>query len=247
MERHIKWQSNGNLTQIVKPGTMRFLDFARLQLAKGEQYSASTGDREWVLDIFSGIASVTVEGPDGMKKEFKPAGARENVFAGPPTMIYMPPGSQYTITGVSEAFDAGLFSAASKAKTPATLVEGSEVVVNDAGRDNWRRKVYTGIGDNVKADRLIAGETVMEEIYFFRIRPSQGYGFIWTYTAPGDSEGFSTVFVVEDGDTVLLPKGYHPVVAAPGYDLHYTWVLAGEERRYGAWSDDPRHAWVKGQ
>ena len=26
---------------------------------------------------------------------------------------------------------------------------------------------------------------------------------------------------------------------------YYTWVLAGEERRYGAWADDPRHAWVK--
>jgi 5-deoxy-glucuronate isomerase len=43
----------------------------------------------------------------------------------------------------------------------------------------------------------------------------------------------------------LLPKGYHPLVGAPGYELHYTWVLAGEERRYGAWADDPRHAWVK--
>ena len=68
---------------------------------------------------------------------------------------------------------------------------------------------------------------------------------MWTYTADGDPDGFSTAFVVEDGDTVLLPKGYHPVVAAPGYELHYTWALAGEERRYGAWADDPRHAWVK--
>jgi 5-deoxy-glucuronate isomerase len=121
----------------------------------------------------------------------------------------------------------------------------------------------------VPAERLLAGETlnppgnwssfpphkhdrpnspqeaVLEEIYFFRVKPAQGFGFIWTYTAPDDPEGFSNVFVVEDGDTVLLPKGYHPVVAAPGYELHYTWVLAGEERRYGAWADDPRHAWVK--
>ena len=46
---------------------------------------------------------------------------------------------------------------------------------------------------------------------------------------------------------MLLPKGYHPVVAAPGYQLHYTWVLAGEERRYGAWADDPNHAWVRNE
>lgn len=271
MERHIKWRPNGNFTQIVKPGVMRFLDFGRLQLSKGDSYSGVTGEREWVMDIFSGTASVTVEGGDKTKKEFPRAGSRESVFSGPPVMVYIPPNSKYTITATSDKFDAGLFSAASKAKTPATLLEGPSVSLNEAGRDNWRRKVYTGLGNNLAADKLLAGETlnppgnwssfpphkhdrssppneaVLEEIYFFRVRPSQGYGLIWTYTAPEDPDGFSTVFVVEDGDTVLLPKGYHPLAAAPGYELHYTWVLAGEERRYGAWSDDPRHAWVKAQ
>lgn len=271
MDRHIKWRPNGKFTQIVKPGVMRFLDFGRLQLAKGEQYSGSTGDREWVMDIFSGTASVIVEGEGKAKKEFPHAGSRQSVFSGPPAMVYFPPASNYTITATSDRFDAGMFSAASKSKVPATLLEGPAVTSNEAGRDNWRRRVYTGLGNNLAADKLIAGETlnppgnwssfpphkhdrsnppneaVMEEIYFFRVRPSQGYGFIWTYTAPEDPDGFSTVFVVEDGDTVLLPKGYHPLAAAPGYELHYTWVLAGEERRYGAWSDDPRHSWVKAQ
>ncbi|MGO8789571.1 MAG: 5-deoxy-glucuronate isomerase [Terriglobia bacterium] len=81
-------------------------------------------------------------------------------------------------------------------------------------------------------------------MYYFRVKPSQGFGFIWTYTAEDDPEGFSDAFVVRDRDTVLLPKGYHPVVGAPGYELQYTWVLAGEGRRYGAWAEDPQHAWV---
>lgn len=269
MQRHIKWQPNGKLTQIVGPGTMRFLDFSRLQLAQGETYSASTGGRELVLDAFAGSASATVERGDGSKQEFKRVGGRRDVFSGPPAMLYIPPGANYALRA-TENFDAGLFSAASKAKIAPALLEGGSVVAKDVGRENWRRTVYTALGDNVAAERLLAGETlnppgnwssypphkhdrsvppgeaVLEEIYFFRVRPQQGYGFIWTYTAPGDPQGFSTVFMVEDGDTVLLPKGYHPVVAAPGYELHYTWVLAGEERRYGAWSDDPRHAWVKG-
>ncbi len=270
MQRHIKWRPNGKFTQIVKPGTMRFLDFGRLQLGKGEQFSGASGNREWVMDVFSGSAAVAVQGEDGPEKEFN-AGGRKSVFAGPPVMVYIPPASKFTITATTKQFDAGLFSASSHAKAPATLLEGSSVVAKDIGRDNWKRTVYSALGDDVQAERLLAGETlsppgnwssypphkhdrsnppkeaVLEEIYFFRLRPSQGYGFIWTYTAPDDPEGFSTVFMVEDGDTVLLPKGYHPVVAAPGYELHYTWVLAGEERRYGAWSDDPRHAWVKGQ
>ena len=50
--------------------------------------------------------------------------------------------------------------------------------------------------------------------------------------------------MVEEGDSMVLPRGYHPVVAAPGYSLYYLWVLAGEENSYGAWSDDPAHKWI---
>ena|SRR5579872_337705 len=271
MERLIKARTNGKLTQIVPPGTMRFLDFSRLQLSNGEFRSAATGDREYVLDIFAGIASIAVESERGERQDFPRVGGREDVFSGPPVMVYIPPRSRYEITVTSDAFDAGVFSAASNAVIPPRLLEGPAITANKVGRDNWRRTVYSGLDDKVPAESLLAGETlnppgnwssypphkhdrknppneaVLEEIYFFRFKPSQGYGFIWTYTAPDDPEGFSTVFPVQDGDTVLLPKGYHPVVAAPGYQLHYTWALAGEERRYGAWSDDPRHSWVKQQ
>ncbi len=65
------------------------------------------------------------------------------------------------------------------------------------------------------------------------------------YTDPSDAEAFDVSYAVEHGDTVLIPRGYHPVAACPGYTLNYTWVLAGEGRTYGAWSDDPRHAWIR--
>ena len=199
-------------------------------------------------------------------------GGRADVFSGPPVMLYIPPQSTYEIVSQSSGLDVGIFSAPSNATNASpVLLEGAAVVARQIGRGNWQRTVYSALAENTPAERLLAGETlnppgnwssypphkhdrpnppqeaVLEEFYFFRVRPAQGYGFIWTYTAPDDPDGFSTVFVVEDGDTVLLPKGYHPVVAAPGYELHYTWVLAGEERRYGAWADDPRHAWVKAE
>jgi 5-deoxy-glucuronate isomerase len=269
MERLIKAQAKEGLQQIVPTGVMRFLDFARLSLRKAQRQSAKAGEREFVLDVFSGTASVAVETADGQRQVFSEVGARADVFSGPPVMVYLPPHSSYVITAVSEGFDAGIFSAPSTATAPPTLLAGSAVTAKNVGRDNWRRTVYSALAENVAAERLLAGETlnpsgnwssypphkhdrsnppneaVLEEIYYFRTRPAQGFGLMWTYTAPDDPQGFSTVFVVEDGDTVLLPKGYHPVVAAPGYELHYTWVLAGEERRYGAWADDPRHVWMK--
>ncbi|MFB3922810.1 MAG: 5-deoxy-glucuronate isomerase [Terriglobia bacterium] len=271
MHRHIKARKDGNYQEIVPTGTLRFLDFARLQVGRGEKRDAATGDRECVIDVFSGSASFQIVGADGKKQVFDNVGTRPDVFSGPPVMVYVPALSRYEVKAESGSLDLGIFTAPSRAAVPPALLTGSSVVAKEVGHGNWQRTVYSALAENVPAERLLAGETlnppgnwssypphkhdrsnppneaVLEEIYFFRVKPAQGYGFIWTYTAPDDPEGFSTVFVVEDGDTVLLPKGYHPVVAAPGYELHYTWVLAGEERRYGAWADDPRHAWVRNQ
>jgi 5-deoxy-glucuronate isomerase len=268
MDRHIKAHKNGKFQQVVAPGDMRFLDFATLRLDKGERHSFETGSREYVIDIFSGAITVSISTVGRKKDIYTNIGKRADVFSGPPVMCYIPPNSQVEIKGESAA-DLGLFSAPSSIKTPAALLEGSTVVTNHVGRDNFQRTVYSALAENVPAERLLAGETlnppgnwssfpphkhdklnppneaVLEEVYYFRVKPKQGFGFIWTYTAPGDPDGFSNVFVVQDGDTVLLPKGYHPVVAAPGYQLQYTWVLAGEERRYGAWADDPNHSWVR--
>jgi 5-deoxy-glucuronate isomerase len=268
MHRFIRAQKNGKFQQIVPTGTMRFLDFATLDLEKGERHSLETGSREYVLDIFSGSVTLVVKAVGRSKEIYSSIGKRRDVFSGPPVMSYIPPNSQLEIKADSPA-SLGIFSAPSGASVPPALLEGSTVINNHVGRNNWERTVYSALGENVPAERLLAGETlnppgnwssfpphkhdrsnppqeaVLEEVYYFRFKPAQGFGFIWTYTAPDDSEGFSTPFVVRDGDTVLLPKGYHPVVGAPGYELHYTWVLAGEERRYGAWAEDPEHAWVK--
>ena len=269
MDRLIKARVKEGFQQIVPPGVLRFLDFARLNLGKGQKHSGKTQGREYVLDIFSGTVTVAVATADGQKQVFANVGARPDVFSGPPVMVYLPPESSYEIVAESEMFDAGIFSAPSTATAPAALLQGAAVAARQVGRDNWQRTVYSALAEDFPAQRLLAGETlnppgnwssfpphkhdrstppleaVLEEVYFFRTKPAQGFGLMWTYTAAEDPEGFSTALVVEDGDTVLLPKGYHPVVAAPGYQLHYTWVLAGEERRYGAWADDPRHAWVK--
>jgi 5-deoxy-glucuronate isomerase len=268
MNRHIKAQGDGSYQRIVPSGVLRFLDFARLQLPPSAQHFGESGEHEAVFDFFSGTAKVLVRTPDGKSRSYGPVGARQDVFSGPPVMIYVPPRTSFEISA-SSPLDVGIFSAPSTSQSEPALLEGPSVTAKSVGRDNWQRTVYSALDQNVPAERLLAGETlnppgnwssypphkhdrsnppgeaVLEEIYFFRIKPAQGYAFIWTYTAPDEPEGFSNVFVVEDGDTVLLPKGYHPVVAAPGYQLHYTWVLAGEERRYGAWADDPRHAWVK--
>ncbi len=266
MQRLIKAEpENASQRVVVPPGILRFLQFSLL--AGSAAHPGSTGDRECILDVFSGAADVSLQGR-GFAQRFVSVGGRQDVFAGSPCVLYMPPQCAYEIQGDSEGFRAGLFSAPATQPHAPALIQGNTIVARQVGHGNFQRTVYTALGGDFSAERLLAGETMnapggwssfpphkhdrsnpphevcLEEIYYFQMQPASGFGFIWTYTAPGDPAGFNDVFVVENGDTVLLPKGYHPVVAAPGCRLHYTWVLAGEQRRYGAWTEDPRYAFL---
>src|SRR6266568_4636526 len=49
---------------------------------------------------------------------------------------------------------------------------------------------------------------------------------------------------VRDGDLVLVPRGYHTVSAAPGYELYYLNVMAGPVRRWCV-TFDPEHEWLR--
>jgi 5-deoxy-glucuronate isomerase len=266
VQRLIKAQPEDTNRAVVPPGVLRFLQFSLL--AGDATHQDSTTHRECVLDVFSGVAAVSLEGRR-LKQNFPRIGARKDVFSGPPCVLYIPPQCAYGIRPESEDFRAGLFSAPAKKGCAPALVEPSAVQTRQIGHGSFERTVYTALGDNFAAERLLAGETLnapggwssfpphkhdrsnpphetcLEEIYYFQVQPAGGFGFIWTYTAPDDCDGFNNVFVVEHGDTVLLPKGYHPVVAAPGCRLHYTWVLAGEQRQYGAWAEDPKYAALK--
>ena len=48
---------------------------------------------------------------------------------------------------------------------------------------------------------------------------------------------------VEDGDVVMVPRGYHPVGAPHGYDLYYLNVMAGPKRLW-RFHNDPAHEWM---
>ena len=114
--------------------------------------------------------------------------------------------------------------------------------------------VYNIVDDRCDAEYLLVGETLNppgnwssspphkheynnlpeesdhEEIYFFKVDPEQGFGIQRLYT---DDRELDEACVVENNDAVIISKGYHPVVAAPGYSLYYLWVLAGKGKSPG--------------
>jgi len=257
-------------TSIVSPknSELKLIEFGRIFLSdQGKRYSGETRENEAVLTIFKGSCNITVKGA-GQTVAYQTVGERTNVFSGKPTMVYLPREMKYEVTAETSNLDIGVSLAPSDVNWSPVLVKPVDVTERSVGVWNWQRKIYSAIGDNVKARRLIVGETLnppgnwssspphkhdargineapYEEVYFFRVKPSQGFGIQRIYTAATDKDPFDEACVVEDGDLVIIPRGYHPVVAAPGYQLYYLWILAGEERKYGAWSDDPSHSWLK--
>ena len=84
-------------------------------------------------------------------------------------------------------------------------------------------------------------EADLEETYYYRFSGPDGYGIQRLYTADGRTD---ETLQVTDRDLVLVRDGYHPFVAAPGFDAYYLNTLAGSFRSMAA-TDDPRYAHLR--
>jgi 5-deoxy-glucuronate isomerase len=261
MATHIKPKEGSGLRWIVKRKRQDLLliDFGIANLKAGESLRDGTKQEEAVFHLFGGTCHVRGEG-----FEFRKVGERADVFDGKASAVYLPPQTRYVIEAETD-LHAAMVKAPAAAGGPPQVVRPRDVTVREVGEDNWFRRVHDVGVDNVEAKTLIFGETYnppgnwssapphkhdvddppeeakLEELYHFRVNPKQGFGLQRVYTA----DGYDQVFVVEDGDVVTLPRGFHPVVAAPGYELYYFWVLASFRDRKLVPRDDPRHSWVK--
>jgi len=100
-----------------------------------------------------------------------------------------------------------------------------------------------------KHDEAGAGETALEEIYYFEIAtsPSGTPGAAYQRVYGHPDRPIDVCTEVRSGDVVLIPYGWHgPSMAAPGYDLYYLNVMAGPGERAWLVRDDPAHGWVRG-
>ena len=83
-------------------------------------------------------------------------------------------------------------------------------------------------------------ETLLEETYYHRLNPPQGFAFQRVYTY---DRSLDEACAVENHDVVMVPRGYHPVTAPHGYDLYYLNVMAGPNR-FWVFKNDPDHEWM---
>ena len=108
-----------------------------------------------------------------------------------------------------------------------------------------RRRVITPPGNSSSyppqaRHEAIPNESSLEETYYHRLDPPQGFVFQRVYT---DDRSLDEALAVEDRDVVLVPRGYHPVVVPHGYTSYYLNVMAGPERVWH-FRNDPAHEWM---
>ena len=73
-----------------------------------------------------------------------------------------------------------------------------------------------------------------------RPHPPPGFARPRVYT---DDRSLDEAIAIEDGDVVLVPKGYHPCAACHGYDLYYLNVMAGPKRTW-KFNNAAEHEWL---
>lgn len=189
--------------------------------------------------------------------------SRTSVFAERATALCLPPGVPLTITADAD-LEAILVSAPSQERGTVAVVGPDDVTINTRGRGNYTREVHDLFVRDPYAKRLMVGETFnppghwssfpphkhdgrngepfLEEVYHYRVSPAHGFGHQMLYTDDGEA----VTHQVRDGDAVLLPYGYHPVSAPPGYTLYYLWAMAGDQRQLALY-EDPAHRWIHEQ
>jgi 5-deoxy-glucuronate isomerase len=218
-------------------------------------FAGSTGSDEHCLVVLSGRCTVRSRHGDWE------LGGRPDPFSGLPDAAYLPPGTSYVVEGDAEI---GLCTAPARDGAPARPLPGDRIVPETRGHGAHERTIHPILMGDEPADSLLVCEVLtppghwssypphkhdrdampeesfLEETYYHRISPPQGFALQRVYT---DDGSLDETLVVRDGDTVLVPRGYHTVSAPPGYDLYYLNVMAGPVRAWAV-ANDPDHEWT---
>lgn len=237
-----------------------YVSFRAVRLADGESFADDTGRREVALVPIAGAGTVFAAG-----ERF--ALRRESVFTELPYVLYLPPGTRYTVEAGGSGFEFTVGGAPAEGRYPLRLFRPEEMYVEMRGGANAYRQVSHVLGPHMPAERLYLfevytpsgswsgwpphrhdgeeGSAYVEEVYYYKIRPQHGWGIHRNYTNDGQ---LNELILVRDGDLVLVPRGFHPVVAPPGSNLYYLNYMAGElqdEARATPPVDDAEWAWMR--
>ena len=237
----------------------KYVGFEVYSLKQGETVTQPTNVDEVCLVLLSGKATVNTH-----EQEFTNIGKRMNVFEKiPPYSVYVPSNDQFEVTALTD-IELAVCKAPGKGTYQARLITPQDVGIEDRGHGKMSRKIHNILPEQEDADSLLVvevftpdgntssypphkhdqdnlpHESYLEETYYHEINPSQGFVFQRVYN---DDRSLNETLSVEHRNVVLVPEGYHPVSAVPGYESYYLNVMAGPVRTW-KFHNDPDHEWL---
>lgn len=250
-------------------------DYIRFQLRRlnvQSSWTFATGNYELAIVVLSGRLSV-----ESNRGQWQHIGERSSVFSGLPSALYLPRHTSLTVSAETSCEYAVALAPTDQDHEP-RLVTQRDIEVEIRGGDNATRQINSIIPPGFPCHRLVVVEVYtpsgswssypphkhdvhkvdhrgsvveadLEEIYFYKMDPPEGFAFQRIYTDPESplhQAGYpiDAAVVAQNNDIVLVPEGYHPVVSTPGYTTYYLNVLAGSAQSL-AYSEDPRYKWVR--
>lgn len=237
----------------------RYVGFRAYRLDAGERADLAMRGRELCIVVLSG--RVDVRAPGG---EWRDLGGRASVFDdAAPWALYLPDGAGVSIVARTAA-EIGVANAPGGGTLAARVIDPSTMKRSVRGAGTNTRYVTDILPETAPAEHLLVvevrtpsghsssypphkhdrdlppHETELEETYYHRLDPPQGFAFQRVYT---DDRSLDESLAVEDHDVVMVPRGYHPVVVPYGYESYYLNVMAGP-RRVWHFRNDPAHEWM---
>ena len=239
-----------------------YVGFGLYRLAPGEAAAEATGEREAILVLVEGRAEIAAGGED-----FGELGERMDVFERTrPWSVYVPNGSEWRARATTQCTVA-VCTAPGEGGHAARVIGPDDIAPETRGTGANTRHIHSIAMEQADvADRLLVTEvytpsgnwssypphrhdeddypniTFLEETYYHRVSPDQGFGVQRVFTEDGSLD---ETMAVADHDVVLVPRGHHPVGAPYGYELYYLNVMAGPIRKW-RFRNHPDHEWVIG-
>lgn len=236
-----------------------YVGFEVFKLTPGQSLRREMGEFEACLVLLGGKADVATS-----NAAWSGIGERMSVFEKtPPYSVYVPSGDGFSVTALTE-LELAVCLAHGKGGYEARLIAPGQVGVELRGSGSMERLVHNILPESEPADSLLVvevftpgghwssypphkhdrdflpEESLLEETYYYHTNPAAGFAVQRVYT---DDRSLDETLAVRDGEAVLVPRGYHPVAAPPGYDVYYLNVMAGPTRTWKFYND-PDHAWL---
>mgnify|MGYP003330410918 FL=1 len=239
--------------------------FNIVRLKRGEHFSYSVPRYETAIVPATGTVDVDIEGVS-----FKALGNRVgDVWGGEPEGVYVPSGAKAGMTCMSKTAEVFIAGAQfDKVLEPFDVrVADLDRVQYGSDETKTHRKIKHILGTKYRdrVGRLLVSElftvgqggwsgfpphkhdtdrlpleTRHDETYNFRFKPDHGFGMQLVQREDGK---VGDAYHIVNGSTIILDKGYHPCVVAPGYEMYYFTILGGLSQRPLVQFFQPTHAY----